>query len=109
MKDYITLEDFKRVEVGHGVYYLSMQTDDYEITLEPHFTAGFTIGVYHKDDPLLSVQKRAVWKFNHPTNKPRENIQQELINRAMEIAQYFYTYYVLRQREAVPPWLNRSR
>lgn len=109
MTDVITLTDFRKVDVGQGVYYLSMDAGTYEITLEPHFTAGFTVGVYHKSDPLLSVQKRAVWKFNHPTNKPREGIQQELINRALEIAQYFYDFYVLRQTNTTAPWERNKK
>lgn len=104
MSDTLMLEDFRRVEVGMGVYYLSYDAGSFEITLEPHLSAGFTVGIYDKRDPLLSVQKRAVWKFNHPHNAPRERIQKELTDRAMQIAQYFYDYYVLRNKNAVAPY-----
>lgn len=103
MTKYLTIEDFIRKEVGQGVFYFSADVGKYEITLEPHLTAGYTIGIYDHRDPLLSIKKRAVWKFNHPDNPTRERIERELIDRALEVAQYFYEYYELKNKDAELP------
>lgn len=99
----LDIELFTRRELGQGIYYLSAELDRYEITIEPHLTAGFTVAVYDKKDPWLSIQKRAVWKYNHPTTNIKHSIEQELISRALEIAQYYYEFYELNNKKAQPP------
>jgi len=104
--DTLNIDDFERKEVGQGVYYLSTKVGDYEITLEPHQTAGYTIAIYANHDPLLSIKKRAVWKYNHPTNSPNEKTEKIVLDMAMNVAQYFYEYYVLKDKNAIPPHIK---
>lgn len=103
----LTLSDFIKVELTDAIFYYSLDTGEYEITLEPHLTAGFTVAIYDIRDPFLSIRKRAVWKFNHPTNPPCEKVGHELLDQALALAQYFYDYYHLRDRLAVLPDVRR--
>ena len=95
-RNIITLADFKRVDITQGLYYLKADVGSFEITIEPHLQAGYSIAIYAKRDPLLSIKKRAVWKFNHPSNRPPEMIQRQLLDSALSIAQDFYEIYVLK-------------
>jgi len=104
--DILNIEDFKKIEIGYGIYYLSARIDEYEITLEPHLTAGYTIAIYAKHDPLLSIKKRAVWKYNHPTNNPNEKTEKAVLDMALSVAQYFYELYVLKNKEAIAPHIK---
>lgn len=103
----LTLGDFTQVDIASGVFYYSLDTGEYEITLEPHLTAGFTVAIYDVRDPFLSIRKRAVWKFNHPTNPPRDKVGHELLDQALAVAQYFYDFYHLRDRTAQLPEVGR--
>lgn len=102
----LDIELFTRKEVGQGLYYLSAEVGDYEITIEPHLTAGFTVAIYSNQDPWLSIQKRAVWKYNHPNTIVKTSVEDELIKRALEIAQYYYEYYQLNNKKAQPPFIG---
>jgi len=103
----INIEDFQRREVGQGIYYLSATVGEYEITLEPHLTVGYTIAIYSVYDPLLSIKKRAVWKYNHPTNDANEKVEKQVLEMALDVAQYYYEYYVQKNKDAVPPHIKR--
>lgn len=108
MTEVLDPELFKRVEVGHLLYYLAADVGDYEITIEPHLSAGYSVGIYAKSDPLLSIKKRSVWKFNHPTNRGSRKVEAELMKKALEIAQYYYEFYQLKNKEAVPPLIGKK-
>jgi len=104
----LTLTDFKKIELDGGVYYLSAKilhpkVGGYEITIEPHLSAGYTIAIYDLRDPLLSIKKQCVWKYNHPQNRTSRRTEEELINRALDTAEYLYNYYALGDKEAVNP------
>lgn len=104
----LTLDNFTRKDVSQYVHYLTMDVDGYEITLEPHTSAGFTIAIYDKSDPLLSIKKRAVWKFNHPESTMPDNIERQLLNEALDIAEYYYDYYVLG-KNVNAPWEKEQK
>lgn len=104
----LDLNLFERREVGMGLYYLAANVGDYEITIEPHLSAGYSVGIYANSDPLLSIKKRSVWKFNHPRNKWSRKVEAELMKKALEIAQYFYEYYQLGKKDAIPPVIGKK-
>lgn len=99
----LTFEDFTRVDIGAGLYYYKLATEHYEITLEPHISAGLTVGIYSNNDQLVSIEKRAVYKYNHPCHPMTQNIRGQLLRKALSVAQYYYDVYVLHAAEVVDP------
>lgn len=82
----LVLEDFKQIDLGGGLSYLSARRGNFEITLEEHLTAGFTIRIFDCNNKFLALEKKTYYMKNHPAGRIPENVPAKLITRALLIA-----------------------
>jgi len=60
-------------------------------------SAGYLIGIYPKGRNGLAVIKRGVWALNHPQAVTPDNIESNLVTRAIDKANELYTQYITGQ------------
>lgn len=101
---HITLADFKKKTVHGDIYYLTARFGDWEITIEPHLAIGYSVGIYHNTDPLISVKKRSVWRKNHPDGRAPERIVDQTLATAVGFAEEFYQEYIINPKYAGINW-----
>lgn len=91
----LKLEDFTPKIINKEQYYLRAYYDKFEITLEPHIEAGFSVGIYDtKNMPLIAIEKRAIWRLNHPTGKTPDNINRIILDIAIKYANQLLTKHL---------------
>ena len=89
----LVLEDFRPINLGGGLSYLTARIGWFEVTIEEHLTAGYTVGIFDQSNKFLALEKKAYFMRNHPAGKVPDAIPGRIMARAISIANMLVQKY----------------